>query len=591
MSDHGNADEVAEPTEFEPVIPPARSVETDETGELSEPLARSAEATEDIVPSISADQDKDADPEPVVDNNNNAKESLPPVASSGPEQVSEEDTAAGQDKPQDDADCAQPDAEDEEQEESGGEHNLFDLNDPEQLRFIADRLENVDGMAMDEDMQQHDAYMTMDELGAAQEPSMLLRLQSMPILDNLSTQILTTLGRGPYQETFNIVTQPESDQGQAYRTLKSLFDQTKRLYSHDGFLNSSVLGPVVSVRHKNIIRKANLATFVSAVFGSTEVGFYHLNEYFLDSFVPEGSRMLKSQGALYLELKTHSFISAMSQNERTKTEILDDLFPDDLDQYILSRKIGSKSLSPGEVDFITRCKGRRDTLETCDPDENLLDRYFWHSFLKDVSEYVAKNLPTLISTVPQTHHNLLDSSTDSGSRAQRHHPPAKRQRRTEPFPDSSEVPEFAIEGTLVSATPVGAGHEASTSHGHASGDAEAEADDANVGDYDVSNAELTKTGRGRAAASVGGGSGGRRRPWSKEEEAALMKGLEEVKGPRWSQILEMYGPGGRISEVLKDRTQVQLKDKARNLKLFFLKSGLQVPYYLRFVTGELKTKK
>ena len=69
-----------------------------------------------------------------------------------------------------------------------------------------------------------------------------------------------------------------------------------------------------------------------------------------------------------------------------------------------------------------------------------------------------------------------------------------------------------------------------------------------------------------------------------------MAGLDRVKGPHWSQILAMFGPGGTIDESLKDRNQVQLKDKARNLKLFFLKSGIEVPYYLQFVTGELKTR-
>jgi len=81
-----------------------------------------------------------------------------------------------------------------------------------------------------------------------------------------------------------------------------------------------------------------------------------------------------------------------------------------------------------------------------------------------------------------------------------------------------------------------------------------------------------------------------RRPWSAEEERALMDGLDRVKGPHWSQILALYGAGGTVSEVLKDRNQVQLKDKARNLKLFFLKSGIDVPYYLQCVTGELKTR-
>ena len=81
-----------------------------------------------------------------------------------------------------------------------------------------------------------------------------------------------------------------------------------------------------------------------------------------------------------------------------------------------------------------------------------------------------------------------------------------------------------------------------------------------------------------------------RRPWTLEEENALMAGLDRVKGPHWSQILAMFGRGGTISEVLKDRGQVQLKDKARNLKLFFLKNNIEVPYYLQSVTGELKTR-
>ncbi|CAI4218140.1 unnamed protein product [Parascedosporium putredinis] len=81
-----------------------------------------------------------------------------------------------------------------------------------------------------------------------------------------------------------------------------------------------------------------------------------------------------------------------------------------------------------------------------------------------------------------------------------------------------------------------------------------------------------------------------RRPWTPEEEKALMTGLDMVKGPHWSQILSLFGPNGTISDVLKDRTQVQLKDKARNLKLFFLKTQSEMPYYLSAVTGELKTR-
>ena len=73
-------------------------------------------------------------------------------------------------------------------------------------------------------------------------------------------------------------------------------------------------------------------------------------------------------------------------------------------------------------------------------------------------------------------------------------------------------------------------------------------------------------------------------------EAALFAGLEAVQGPNWAAILQLYGPGGSISEALKDRSQVQLKDKARNLKLFFLKGGHEVPPVLHRVTGRLKTE-
>ncbi|KAK3387586.1 telomere repeat binding factor-domain-containing protein [Podospora didyma] len=81
-----------------------------------------------------------------------------------------------------------------------------------------------------------------------------------------------------------------------------------------------------------------------------------------------------------------------------------------------------------------------------------------------------------------------------------------------------------------------------------------------------------------------------RRPWTPEEEKALMTGLDIVKGPHWSQILGIFGANGSHSDILKDRTQVQLKDKARNLKLFFLKTNSEMPYYLQSVTGELKTR-
>jgi len=82
-----------------------------------------------------------------------------------------------------------------------------------------------------------------------------------------------------------------------------------------------------------------------------------------------------------------------------------------------------------------------------------------------------------------------------------------------------------------------------------------------------------------------------RRPWTSDEEAALLVGLATVAGPHWSQILALYGATGSISNILRDRSQVQLKDKARNLKLSYLKAGKEVPSELRGVTGSLGKRK
>ncbi|CCH63046.1 hypothetical protein TBLA_0J00460 [Henningerozyma blattae CBS 6284] len=78
-----------------------------------------------------------------------------------------------------------------------------------------------------------------------------------------------------------------------------------------------------------------------------------------------------------------------------------------------------------------------------------------------------------------------------------------------------------------------------------------------------------------------------RRAWSKFEESVLREGLKEY-GTSWSKILDSYGPHGKINQVLKNRTQIQLKDKARNWKISLLKHQEPLPFYLEKVTGNLE---
>ncbi|KAJ5754825.1 hypothetical protein N7533_004368 [Penicillium manginii] len=218
-----------------------------------------------------------------------------------------------------------------------------------------------------------------------------LKIQSLPILDNLNS----------YQDLTAMISEPESENGQAYATMRSLFDHTKRVYTvKHSFLQTSDL-EITESSQVDIIRKANLASFVSSIFGSQEIGFSELNEHFLDVFVPEGGRLLKVQGALYLELKTQAFIAAMNSKSRTRTQLLCELFPDDMEQRLLGRRPGTKQLAPSETDFVNRLSSRRDILLNDINNEDALkalpDKYHWEHFLRDLSSYIAKNFDQINS--------------------------------------------------------------------------------------------------------------------------------------------------------------------------------------------------
>lgn len=244
-----------------------------------------------------------------------------------------------------------------------------------------------------------------------------LKAQSLPILDNLvraalpllsavkaypccqSTQILSLLAKSSYQDITGFVSEPESEHGQAYATMRSLFDHTKKVYSSkNSFLSAPDLG-LTDPAQVDIIRKANLASFVSSIFGTQEIGFAELNESFIDVFVPEGGRLLKVQGALFLELKTQAFIASMNSNERSRTEILYDLFPEALEQYMLDRRPGTRQLAPSEVDFVSRARSRRDILlgeiNNEEAMKTLPDKYQWTDFLRDLSSYITKNFDSI----------------------------------------------------------------------------------------------------------------------------------------------------------------------------------------------------
>jgi hypothetical protein len=230
----------------------------------------------------------------------------------------------------------------------------------------------------------------------------VLQLQSLPALENLSNQILTTLISGSVEDFVNTVTSPDDEgKGQAYATVEALFEQQKRIFSRGRLFIDPHSIPLNNPVFPRVARKANLATFVTCIFRGQDIPFLELDEAFLDIFMPTGTRLLKSEGALYLELKTQAFITIMMNGGAKKEDVLDKLFPQNLQLAILRRRAEPTHLAPSEADFIARINTRKQYLctgaSTIESLAALPQKYIWKGFLEEVSACVRRVLETMDS--------------------------------------------------------------------------------------------------------------------------------------------------------------------------------------------------
>jgi hypothetical protein len=364
-----------------------------------------------------------------------------------------------------------------------------------------------------------------------------------------ATQLIVTIVRCPHSQIEGLMRNSDDEDSQAYNTLKNLFDQTRKVYARDTAFIDAIAIRLFQPTQQEIVRKANIATFISSILGAHDVPLFHLNKYFLETFVPLGHRLSKWQGAVFLELKTQAYISTLMNSGTAPDPMLDDLFPHDLDAQLLTRHPDAPSLSPSEQDFIDRCRSRRSYL-LINPSQHdafgqLAKRYPWADFVRESVLSVNKNVDSIIGTPSRAHQQPLTSKILNNDR--------KSQSLLPPQPTNRTFPPTSAHGARQSPLP----------------------------SAKFSGSQAPKSSPSSTIT---------RQPWTKPEENALLAGLGRVGGPHWSQILALYGRGGSVSEVLKSRNQVQLKDKARNLKLWFLKTGREVPECLRGVTGELSKR-
>lgn len=238
------------------------------------------------------------------------------------------------------------------------------------------------------------------------DASLHLKLQSLAVLDSLATQIILSLAKPSLAEIEKLSSNIGDDEDrQAYHTRKNLFDQTRKVYSRDSPFIDAVAIQLFTPSQQEIIRKANRATFISSLLESHDVSFFDLNEFFLEVFVPAGQRLLKWQGAIYLELKTQVYISSLLNSDGEVGSLLDELFPIDLEEKIIARHPDAPHLVPSEQDFVERARARKQYLQQ-EPSHNVLQtlprKYAWQDFLKEFAAAINKNVESLLNPPVRT---------------------------------------------------------------------------------------------------------------------------------------------------------------------------------------------
>lgn len=480
------------------------------------------------------------------------------------------------------------------------------------LTSALDRLRQVLGLEYVKPAQAQLAALPMVMTAPSNWPlEVQLNVNSLPILDNLATQILRIVVTMSYEEILALLQTPEEGEeyqdldengdpidspenqrqqdSEAFQALIHMFTYSKGVYTRHvkQFITLEDVAPgiwsadketplFISGREElflNTLRKTNLATFVCGVVGAIEIELAALDMSFLDVFCPiamclvllsenplkfesegrsEPGRLLRESAALYLDLKTQAYISSLIQrgSHEAAAEDLEELFPERIREIISARR-RELILTPVEEDFVRRCFQRKKFVSVGETGETLVAKYPFDNFVHSLLDFLKRNMAFIV------YGGRLLSST-----------PRKtlwNSEETNPLGDA-----------LLEALRRGK-----------SGDiAQALLESLRKRSTDAEMEQEAKKARSESKPKKAPTQKQPRKAWTKTEEEALKAGLLS-QGAHWNKILMLYGAGGQINEDLKDRSYVLLKDKARNWKMYYLKRGLPLPDYLQGVTGEV----
>ncbi|EDO17041.1 hypothetical protein Kpol_530p11 [Vanderwaltozyma polyspora DSM 70294] len=456
-------------------------------------------------------------------------------------------------------------------------------------------------------------------------------LSSLSLLDNISNQLLVMLLSDTFTpDMYSILSEPntflDTPSIKTFHKLLKLFKYLLEFYNVDFLLNVCDLvpgmwypdSPVLNIMKKyesyiiSTVRKTNLTVYLLSYIGCIHAPLNQLQEKFFDIFLPNtmfsnsllntNEQLLRSQWLLYLDMKTQVYINSLKTLKRSDTYKENNDLIENNDRHNLLNSIFSKAfanelvlrrtrttadqtlITRYETEFAQRHNTRKEDLYTYTSLLKLKQDHSEESFIRSVFDYASKNMSLIIWGTK--HRNSKSPLYTAESRdfepqilfatdakllfdvllaVNNSHP-----RYVTPDLDNHVYDSDLVIDTFHQNTRRHRPNNNVLEHSLSVGTSKDIADAA----LNVNNSSTTRKNRTK-------------RTWSKMEEDALIEGLKSF-GPSWSKILNLYGAGGKYTEILKNRTQVQLKDKARNWKLQCLKNGTPLPSYLLRVTGSIE---
>ncbi|KAL1873841.1 TTAGGG repeat binding factor [Diaporthe australafricana] len=446
----------------------------------------------------------------------------------------------------------------------------------------------------------------LEKMKFIETPTYFSRSMGLPILGSLAVQILLALFQQPSEVTDKIIRDARTEGGKVYVALRATFMATLKLFTDStAFLNADDLD-IHDPGDRETIQMANLANMCASFYGPGGPTMATAHDYFLNIMIPENGMITEDISALYLDQKTQSFLAyanVMEDKESTRNSLMDKFFPKELEGKLRAYYRESDLNISGiiEEDFVRPFTERRNLLKAVGHDKEkrrqLEAKYQFATFLDNLSAFIRSNFESIVDYAeghgfeipnePGEEEALLLEGVQPPSTYTGAFPGQRRPNGTDLDSGYEATGLASLIAEKLAPMDINGYGQASAGTGDGTNLPPTQSLPTAVLYERARQAAVAKSSTAHARRE---GLHSTRRPWTPEEEKALMQGLDMVKGPHWSQILQLFGLNGTLSDILKDRTQVQLKDKARNLKLFFLKTNSEMPYYLQCVTGELKTR-